>query len=122
MTELFANQAQTAITSGGTGAPAGGTSESWTPASGTGFPTADPTAFPPTFFRITDVVASGEKIIVTDSRSSPWTVTRGAEGTTPVTHTTGFTVQNVVTAGALAGVAQSSDLSIAVLTQRMLCV
>ena len=122
MTELFANQAQTTITSGGTTAPAGGTSESWTPASGSGFPVADPTAFPPTYFRITDIAASSEKIIVTDSRSSPWTVTRGAEGTTPVAHTSGFTVQNVITAGAMGDAAQWSDLSVATLAQRMFCV
>lgn len=37
-----------------------------------------------------------------------WTVTRGAESTTPVTHTAGFTVYQVVTAGALGGMLQPS--------------
>lgn len=38
---------------------------------------------------------------VTAITSNVWGVTRGAENTTPVTHATGFTIQQVVTAGAL---------------------
>jgi hypothetical protein len=38
LTELFADQPQTTITSGGTDAPAAGTTETLTPASGGGFP------------------------------------------------------------------------------------
>lgn len=105
--ELFANQAQTTITVGGTTAPAQGTSESWNPAVPSGFPVANPTATPPTQFRISDPAAPSEKMIVTDSRTIPWTVTRGAEGTTPVAHTAGFSVQQVVTAAALGAFLQA---------------
>lgn len=103
--ELFANQAQTTVTSGGTTAPASGTSETWTVASSTGFPLASSSASPKTFFRVTDVNAgaSGEKMIVTNVSGTTWTVTRGAEGTTPVVHAGGFTIQNVLTAAALSG-------------------
>ena len=39
--------------------------------------------------------------MVTAVTSNVWGVTRGAEGTTPVTHATGFTIQQVVSAGEL---------------------
>jgi hypothetical protein len=106
--ELFANQAQTTVSSGGTTAPAAGTSQTWTVSSSSGFPAASSAASPPTFFRVTDLAASSEKMIVTNVSGTTWTVTRGAEGTTPVTHTSGFTVENVVTSAALASFAQSS--------------
>lgn len=103
-TELFANQAQTTVTSGGTTAPSPGTSESWTVSSSAGFPAA---ATGVSFFRVTDTAASSEKMIVTNVSGTTWTVTRGAEGTTPVTHSSGFAVQNVITAASLAGLVQS---------------
>jgi hypothetical protein len=99
--ELFANQVSTTVTSGGTTAPAAGTSQAWTMASSAGFPAASSTSWPPTFFRVTDPAASSEKMIVTNVSGTTWTVTRGAEGTTPVVHASGFTVQNVITAAAL---------------------
>jgi hypothetical protein len=105
--EIFANQAQTTVSSGGTTAPSAGTSQTWTVASSTGFPAASSTASPPTFFRVTDLAASSEKMIVTNVSGTTWTVTRGAEGTTPVTHTSGFTVQNVITAAALEELVQA---------------
>ena len=40
-----------------------------------------------------------EIIAVTNVSGTTWTVTRGAESTTPVTHSAGFTVYQVVTAG-----------------------
>jgi len=109
--ELFVNEATTTVTSGGTTAPAAGTSESWTPATTTGFPTVSPAAVPPTQFRIKDPAQPTEKIIVTDSRTTPWTVTRGAEGTTPVAHLSGFTIGHVLTAGALGSFLQLSQES-----------
>jgi hypothetical protein len=105
--ELFANQAQTTVSSGGTTAPSAGTSQTWTVAASTGFPAASSTASPPTFFRVTDPAASSEKMIVTNVSGTTWTVTRGAEGTTPVTHTSGFTVENVITAAALEELVQA---------------
>lgn len=106
-TDLFANLAQTTITSGGTTAPAPGTTESWTPSNPASFPVASPAASPPTQFRITDPALPAERITVTDSRTVPWTVVRGAEGTTPVAHAPGFTIQQVVTAGALTAMVQN---------------
>lgn len=107
--ELFANQASTTVSSGGTTAPSPGTSEAWTVASSSGFPAASNSASPATFFRVTDPASSTEKMIVTNVSGTTWTVTRGAEGTTPVTHASGFTVQNVVTAAALGGLLQDAD-------------
>jgi Pectate lyase superfamily protein len=106
--ELFGNQVSTTVTSGGATTPASGTSETWVVSSSSGFPAASSTASPPTFFRITDVALSSEKIIVTNVAGTTWTVTRGAEGTTPVLHSSGFTVQQVVTAAALEGFLQLS--------------
>lgn len=106
--ELFANQVQTTVSSGGTTAVTAGTVQTWTVSSSLGFPAASSSASPPTFFRVTDPVSSTEKMLVTNVSGTTWTVTRGAEGTTPVTHVSGFTVQHVVTAGALTGMAQTS--------------
>jgi hypothetical protein len=100
--ELFANQAQTTVTSGGTTAPAPGAQESWTVTSSASFPAASGTAAPPTQFHILDPQLASEIIAVTNITGSTWTVTRGAEGTTPVAHSAGFTVYQVATAGALA--------------------
>lgn len=105
--DLFANLAQTAVTSGGTTAPASGTTESWVPAAPAAFPTANPTANPPTVFRVTDPAAPSERITVTDSRTGTWTVTRGDEGTATVAHAAGFTIEAVVTAAALGKFAQA---------------
>jgi hypothetical protein len=117
--ELFANQAQTTVSSGGTTAPASGTSETWTVASSTAFPAATSSASTPTFFRVTDVNpgTSGEKMIVTNVSGTTWTVTRGTEGTTPVVHVGGFTVQNVTTAASLEGLGQSSGESVNAVTR-----
>jgi hypothetical protein len=48
---------------------------------------------------------TSELILVTNVSGTTWTVTRGAESTTPVAHTAGFTVTQVVTAGALGALA-----------------
>lgn len=95
------NQATTTVSSGGTTAPAQGTSQSWTVSSSTGFPTASSSASPPTLFHVVDPANSTEIIAVTNISGTTWTVTRGAESTTPVTHTAGFTVYQVVTTGGL---------------------
>jgi hypothetical protein len=110
--ELFSNQVQTTVSSGGTTAPSAGTSQTWTVASSAGFPAASSTGTPPTYFRVTDPAASSEKMIVTNVSGTTWTVTRGAEGTTPVTHSSGFTVQNVLTSGALELMVQEPLVSI----------
>lgn len=107
-TELFAsNLAVTTVTSGGTDAPASGTSETWTVASSAmfGTPVAGVSQF-----HVTDPNAPTEMIAVTAVSGTTWTVTRGAESTTPVGHTGGFTVYQVVTTGFLAGLVQGSAI------------
>ncbi len=98
--EVFADLPSTTVTSGGTDAPAQGTAETWTVASSASFPTVLTGA---TQFHIADTApaASTEIIAVTAISGVSWTVTRGADGTTPVAHTAGFTVVQVVTAGVL---------------------
>ena len=100
--EAYANQPSTSVTSGGTGAPAAGTVETWTVASSASFPAASTTTQPATQFHVADASssASSELIAVTVTSGTTWTVTRGAEGTTPVGHGGGFTVYQVVSAGA----------------------
>lgn len=101
-TELFTNEGTTTITTGGTGAPASGTPEYWTAASWSSFPVASNTASPPTQFHIADPAQPTELILVLNTTTG--LVIRGAEGSTPVAHTTGFTIQNVISAGWLAAV------------------
>lgn len=99
--DIFAsNGPTTTVSSGGTTAPSGGTSESWTVASSTGFPAA---ATGISQFRIADRAHPTEIMIVTNVSGTTWTVTRGAESTTPVAHTAGFTVYQALTAGVLTG-------------------
>lgn len=100
--EVYSDLPQTQVSSGGTDAPAPGTSQSWTVAASGGFPTADSDGSPPTQFHVSDPAQASEIILVTDNTAGlVWTVTRGAEGTTPVAHTAGFTIKQVVTAGGL---------------------
>jgi hypothetical protein len=106
LTELFANQPQTTITSGGTDAPAAGTTQTLTPASGSVFPAVSAASH--SQFHIADPADPSELIAVTQTGST-WTVTRGAEGTAPVRHQAGWTALQVVTAGALRAMVQVLD-------------
>lgn len=106
--EIFSNTASTTVSSGGTTAPSAGTTESWTVSSSTGFPAANNAANPPTQFRIVDPAANSEVILVTNVSGTTWSVTRGAESTTPVAHSAGFKVMHVVTSGALGTFLQNS--------------
>lgn len=101
--EVYANQPTTTVSSGGTGAPSGGTVETWTVASSSEFAAASSSATPPTQFHVADALLanSSELIAVTNISGGTWTVTRGAEGTTPVAHSAGFSIYQVVTAGAI---------------------
>jgi len=99
--ELYTNDATTSITSGGGTTPVSGTAELWTAATWSGFPVASPTTTPPTKFHIADPNAASELIQVVNT--STGLVVRGSEGTTPVAHSSGFTVRNVISAGAGAG-------------------
>ena len=100
--EVYANDAQTVVGVGGTGAAAGGSSETWIVATPEAFPTASSTAPRPTTFHVADPAFPAEVIAVTDTSGASWTVIRGAEGSTPVAHSPGFIVKQVVTGGVLA--------------------
>lgn len=102
-TENFANQPAGTVSSGGTTAPASGTTETWT-VSSTTMPAASTGS---TQFHVCDTATgkTGEIILVTNVSGTTWSVTRGAEGTAPVAHTAGFGIVQVVTAGFLNGVA-----------------
>jgi Pectate lyase superfamily protein len=93
--QVYANNATAIVTSGGTTAPSSGTVESWTIAGST-LPGASTGV---TAFSIADPALPTEKILVTNISGTTATVTRGSEGTTPVAHAAGFTVNQVVTAG-----------------------
>ena len=109
-TELFsANRATTAVPSGGTDAPSGGTQETWTVASSAMFGAASTGV---SQFHVADPAAPSEMILVTNVSGTTWTVTRGAEGTTPVTHSAGFTVYQVITAGFLGEAITTASLAI----------
>ncbi len=96
--EAFANDATASVTSGGTSAPAAGTVETWT-LSGSSLPAVSNSASPTTQCYIADVASASEseKMLVTNISGTTATVTRGADGTTPVTHSAGFTVRQVLT-------------------------
>jgi hypothetical protein len=105
--EVFANDPLTTVISGGTTAPVSGTQETWTVASSSSFPAATAGV---SQFHAGDPMRPAELIAVTNVSGTTWTVTRGAEGTAPVAHASGFTVQQVVSAGALTGFAQTASL------------
>jgi hypothetical protein len=110
--EIFANQPQTTVLSGGTDSPSPGTEETWIVASAASFPTASSGASTPTSFHVSDTAAgfSGEIIEVINVSGTTWTVLRGAENTTPVTHVAGFTIVQVVTAAVLAAFSQTAPI------------
>lgn len=117
--EIFTNQPQTTVLTGGLDAPASGTVEAWTVANASIFPQANSGGLPPTEFHVIDTAtgATSEIIAVTNVSGGTWTVTRGAEGSTPVTHSAGFLVVQAITAGSLTSFLQSltnADASIAV--------
>ena len=105
-TEIYTNDAA------GTVAPPGGTTatggtETWTVTTTSAGP------FPAAVtgvsqFHVADPASLSELIAVTNVSGTTWTVTRGAEGTGPVAHAAGFTVQQVVTAAALTSAAVKS--------------
>lgn len=100
--EFFsANRAVTTVTSGGTDAPPSGSGATWTVASSAMF---SATATGLSQFHVADPAAPSEMIAVTNVNGTTWTVTRGAENTTPVAHSAGFTVYQVVTTGFLGAI------------------
>lgn len=106
---LYSNNPGTTVAANGynggaaTGdAPASLTAETWTMTSSSDFTPVDSSATPPTQFAIADSAAPSETIWVTNmsgAGNNTWNVTRGEEGTTPVTHAAGAAFYQVVTAG-----------------------
>jgi hypothetical protein len=114
------NNSATAVTAGGTTAPAAGTSEPWTVTSPGAFPAPGATGGP---FYVADPAQPTEVIAVTGGSGSTWTVTRGAEGTTPVAHSAGFTVKlarQPPDAGAVAGVVRMPPVLVAIYARALL--
>lgn len=99
-TELYTNLGSTTVSAGGTTAPAPGTTETWTVVSSASFPAAV-TGISQFHVVDDDPTKQTEIILVTNVSGSSWSVTRGAEGTTPVTHTTGFPVAQILPASVL---------------------
>jgi hypothetical protein len=104
--EVWSNDGSATVTSGGTTAPAAGTVESWTLAAGSTLTSVSSSSSPATQCYITDTATTPEpeKMLMTNvTGTGPYTatVTRGADGTTPVAHTTPFTIRNVVNRGTL---------------------
>jgi hypothetical protein len=96
---LFGNNpSTTATSSSGTSAPTAGTTETWTVASSAAFPAA---VSGTSQFHIADPVQPTEIVAVTNVSGTTWSVTRGAESTTPVAHATGATYYQIVTGGDL---------------------
>jgi hypothetical protein len=98
--ELWANPPGTPVTVpvAQPAVPAG-TQQTW-PVGGdlAQLPAADPTARPPQLFRVFDLADPREHILVRDSRTSSWSVTRGDGGTPTVDHAAGFELHNVIAA------------------------
>ena len=89
-------------------AVAPGTQETWAMAGGWQLfpPVPAAEAYPPLVLRVTDPADPREVILVRDSRTAAWQVTRGDQGTWPVSHAAGFTVRNAITAAGMASLAQ----------------
>ena len=93
--EVWANDGVATVASGGTDAPSAGTSESLT-LSGSTLPAVSSSAVPATQCYVCDPAAPSEQMLVTNISGSTATVTRGADGTTPVAHASGYTIQQVL--------------------------
>jgi hypothetical protein len=109
--EIFTNLGTGTVTSGGTGAPSAGTTETWSVTASVPLPAASSSATPPTQFHVTDTAPGkqAELVLVTNVSGTAYSVTRGAEGTTPVTHSAGFTVMQTSTAGFFSSLATTAS-------------
>src|ERR1035441_8982992 len=106
--ELFAaDLATTTVSAGGTDAPSAGTVETLIVASAAMFGTA--VAGVSQFHFADAAPGRGSEICAATATSgTTWTVTRGADETTPVTHEAGFQIVQVFTAGWLASLVQTT--------------
>lgn len=99
MSEQFANNASTTLSTAisSTSATSITVTSVGTPGTPGGFPSTGN-------FRI---LVDNEFMLVTSLSGTTWTVTRGIEGSTAATHSSGAQVTQIVTAGALAAIAAS---------------
>ena len=102
------NPSTTTTSTYGTDAPSSGYSESWVVTSSSAFPAATNAATPTVIFHVADPAKPTELIAVTNVSGTTWTVTRGAENTTPVAHASGATFYQVVSAGDLGAMKQAT--------------
>ena len=100
-TELLANYTRWTVTSGGTDAPAAGTSQTFTVSSSTGAPAAVTGTSQFRIVDISDSAAPPEIMIVTNVSGTTWTVTRGAEGAAPWAHAANWVAIPVLSQGAI---------------------
>jgi hypothetical protein len=77
-------------------------------ASSTGFPSASNTIVAPSVFHVADRALPSELIEVTNVSGTTWSVIRGAESTTPVAHSSGFTIDLVISAGDMQAMLQGN--------------
>lgn len=108
--ELYANQPQTVVSTGGTTT----TDTTFTVATPGAFQAASSSATPKTYFAITDVANTSEIMYVTNVSGSTWTVLRAQEGTTAVAHSSGWTARQLITAGSLQGLKNTPGATSAV--------
>lgn len=111
--EVFADLGSATVTSGGTTAPASGTSQSWT-LSGSTLPACSSSTTPPTHFYGRDPALPGELFEFTACAGTSATVTRGVLGTTTAAHASGFTVEQVAGTPILGAVEQAYNVRSAV--------
>ena len=102
------------VTSGGTTAPAAGTVQAFTVTATAAFPVAVAGVG---WFKFADPAAPTETMLATvapggTGAGQAWTVTRGADGTTPVAHAANFTVYQVVSGPDLAALAAAPALQL----------
>ena len=103
---LWSNNSTGRVLSGGTDAPAQGTSETLTvdAATAAAFPAASNAASPPTVFFFADPLNPTDIYMCTNvsgTGNTTWAVTRGADGSTPVTHSAPYPIRGVTPAGVL---------------------
>lgn len=115
--EVFTNQPVGTVTSGGT--TTSDTAFTVTPTNP--FPAASTSVTPNTFFRIVDQADTSEIMIVTvapggSSSGQSWTVTRGAEGTTPVVHSANWTAVQLLSAGTFQNLKQTPSAATSAIT------
>lgn len=106
-TYVFANEASTSVTAGGT------------TTSDTSFTVSSSASFPALSagqqFAIVDRAAPSEVMLVTAVSGTTWTVTRAAEGSAAITHSTPWTADLVITEGFLSALAQGTSSGASVL-------